>query len=44
MIEAYDRLNLKPLADQSRQVYQANYSGDIQQAQAEIRKPWWRVW
>jgi outer membrane protein assembly factor BamD len=44
MIQSYDRLNLKTLSDQARQVYQANYSGDIQQAQAEVRKPWWRLW
>jgi len=44
MIEAYDRLNLKPLADQTRQVYQTNFSGDVQQAQAEVHKPWWKVW
>jgi outer membrane protein assembly factor BamD len=43
MIEAYDRLNLKPLADQTRQVYQANYSGDVRQATAEVRRRWWQV-
>ena len=44
MIEAYDRLNLKELADQTRRVYQANYSGDIRQAEAEVHKPWWKFW
>src|SRR3984957_18963884 len=44
MIEAYDHLNLKPLADKAREVYQLNYGGDIQQAQAEIKKHWWQVW
>jgi outer membrane protein assembly factor BamD len=44
MIESYDRLNLKPLADQARQVYQFNYGGDIQQAGADIKRPWWKIW
>src|SRR5882762_8040396 len=44
MIEAYDRLNLKPLADKAREVYQLNYGGDIQQAQADIKRPWWKLW
>jgi outer membrane protein assembly factor BamD len=44
MIEAYDRLNLKPLAEQSRLVFKQNFSGDVQQAQAEVHKPWWKVW
>jgi outer membrane protein assembly factor BamD len=29
MIESYDRLNLQPLAAQTRQVYEANYAGDV---------------
>jgi len=44
MIEAYDRLNLQPLAAQTRQVYEANYGGEIRQAQAEIKKSWWKIW
>jgi outer membrane protein assembly factor BamD len=44
MIEAYDRLNLKPLADQSRQVFEMNYGATIRQEQAEIKKPWWKFW
>jgi outer membrane protein assembly factor BamD len=44
MIEAYDRLNLKPLSDKAREVYQLNYGGDIAQAQADIKKPWWKLW
>jgi len=39
MIESYDRLNLQPLARQTRQVYQANYAGEVAQSQAEIRNP-----
>ena len=45
LIAGYDRLKLKPLADQARQVYAANFSSDIQQAEAkETRKHWWKFW
>jgi outer membrane protein assembly factor BamD len=42
MIEAYDKLNLEPLAAQTRQVYETNYSGDVRTSQAEVKKSWWR--
>ncbi|HEY0766777.1 MAG TPA: outer membrane protein assembly factor BamD [Steroidobacteraceae bacterium] len=44
MIESYDRLNLQPLAAQTRQVYEANYAGEVRQAQAEVKKSWWKIW
>ncbi len=44
MIESYDRLNLKPLADKAREVYELNYGGAIQQAEAEVKRPWWKFW
>jgi outer membrane protein assembly factor BamD len=44
MIESYDRLNLQPLAAQTRQVYEANYAGEVAQSQAEIKKSWWKIW
>jgi outer membrane protein assembly factor BamD len=44
MIEAYDKLNLEPLAAQARQVYETNYSGEVRTAQAEVKKSWWRFW
>jgi outer membrane protein assembly factor BamD len=44
MAEAYDRLNLKNLADRAREVYELNYGAEIRQAQAEIKRPWWKVW
>jgi outer membrane protein assembly factor BamD len=44
MVEAYDRLNLKALADKAREVYQLNYGAEVQQAQAEVKRPWWKVW
>jgi outer membrane protein assembly factor BamD len=44
MIESYDRLNLQPLAAQTRQVYEANYAADVRQSQAEVKKSWWKIW
>jgi outer membrane protein assembly factor BamD len=44
LIESYDRLDLKELAEQSRQVYGTNFEGKVQAAQAETKKPWWKVW
>jgi outer membrane protein assembly factor BamD len=44
MIECYDKLNLQPLAAQTRQVYAANYSSDVRTSQADVKKPWWRIW
>jgi len=44
MVESYDRLNLKELSNQTRQVHDANFSGQVAQSQAEIHKPWWKVW
>ncbi|HEY4210569.1 MAG TPA: outer membrane protein assembly factor BamD [Steroidobacteraceae bacterium] len=44
MIQCYDRLNLKPLADQTRQVYAANYSGDVKRSEADIHRKWWKFW
>src|SRR5262245_32745451 len=44
LIEAYDRLDLKELAAQSRQVYEANYQDNVRQAQAATHKSWWQFW
>ncbi len=44
LINAYERLDLEDLAKQSRQVYAENYEGTVQQAQAESKKPWWKIW
>jgi outer membrane protein assembly factor BamD len=44
MVQAYDRLNLTPLADKARTVYELNYGGAIQLAQADIKRPWWKLW
>ncbi len=44
MVQSYDRLNLTPLADQTRKVYEFNYGGDLRTYQPEVKKPWWKVW
>ncbi len=44
LIESYDKLNLAPLAAQSREVYAANYSGAVRTTAAEVKKPWWHFW
>ncbi|HET7755634.1 MAG TPA: outer membrane protein assembly factor BamD [Steroidobacteraceae bacterium] len=44
MIESYDKLGLKPLADQAREVYAANYSGEVRPSQAAARRAWWKLW
>ncbi len=44
MIAAYDRLNLKPLADQARQVYELNFGEEIGQLEAATKRPWWKFW
>lgn len=45
MVEGYDRLGLQPLAEKARQVYQANYSGEIHETVAENKKHWWQaIW
>ena len=44
MIEAYDRLNLPDLAANARKVYQANYSGQVRAATAEVKRHWWKFW
>ena len=44
MVEGYDRLNLQPLAEKAKEVYHVNYSGDVRDAKAEIKRPWWQIW
>jgi outer membrane protein assembly factor BamD len=45
MVEGYDRLGLQPLADKAREVYKANYSGEIRETVAENKKHWWQaIW
>jgi outer membrane protein assembly factor BamD len=43
LILSYDKLNLQPLAAQTREVYAANYGGDVRVADAEVKKGWWRI-
>ena len=44
LIQSYDRLNLQPLAADARKVYEANYSGEVRTAQAQVKKSWWQLW
>jgi outer membrane protein assembly factor BamD len=44
LIRSYDHLNLEPLAQQSREVYAANYSASVSVAEAEVKKSWWQIW
>lgn len=44
LITSYDRLNLPNLAAQGREVYAANYGGDVRVSEAEIHKSWWKIW
>lgn len=44
LIASYDRLNLTNLAQQSREVYAANYGSEVRVAQAEVKKAWWKIW
>ncbi|HEX4268274.1 MAG TPA: outer membrane protein assembly factor BamD [Steroidobacteraceae bacterium] len=45
MIVSYDRLGLKTLADQSRKVYAANFTGAVAQvAAAATPRHWWHFW
>ena len=44
LISAYDRLDLAELAAQARQVYEANYSGEVARLRAATRRPWWKFW
>jgi len=44
LISCYDRLGLPELAAQSRQVYAANFPGDVRTLASEESKSWWRHW
>ena len=42
MIVSYDRLGMKALADESRKVYAANFSGNVSQVAAATKHHWWQ--
>jgi outer membrane protein assembly factor BamD len=44
LVEGYDRLNLPTLADKAKEVYHDNYTGEVRDAKAEIKRHWWQVW
>ena len=43
LIQSYDKLGMKELADNARQVYVANYGGDVQKV-APAKRSWWKLW
>jgi outer membrane protein assembly factor BamD len=44
MIVSYDRLGMKTLADESRKVYAANFTGQVAQVAAATQQHWWHFW
>jgi len=44
MIISYDRLGMKALADESRKVYAANFTGQVTQVAAANHRHWWHIW
>ena len=44
MVEGYDHLNLTPLSDKAKEVYHANYTGDVHDARADVKRSWWQIW
>lgn len=43
MINCYERLGQKDLADRTRGVFAANYSGEVAAVRDATKKPWWKV-
>ena len=43
MINCYERLGQKELAEQTRQVFAANYAGDVAPVKSATKKRWWNV-
>lgn len=45
LIEAYKKMGLQPLAATAQVAYDANYSSrTVEEAQADSRRPWWKLW
>jgi len=48
MIECYDRLGMRELADQTRELYAVNYGsvaeGSVAEKVVPIKRPWWKLW
>jgi outer membrane protein assembly factor BamD len=41
LINSYDRLGMEPLAAQAREVYKANYDGEVGALKPATRRRWW---
>ncbi len=44
MILCYDRMELKELAAQTRQMYQANYEGEASERRVAPKRKWYKLW
>ncbi len=46
MVEAYDRMGLKQLRDDTKKVLAKNYPGDrlVAQGRNRVKEPWWKFW
>lgn len=44
MIQCYDKMDLKELAAQTRQMYRANYEGEAGERRISPKKKWWKPW
>jgi outer membrane protein assembly factor BamD len=44
MIVCYERMELKELAAQTRQMYRANYEGEAGERRIAPKRKWWKLW
>jgi outer membrane protein assembly factor BamD len=44
MILSYDKMELKELATQARQMYRANYEGEASEKQVAPKRKWYKLW
>ena len=44
MILCYDKMELKELAAQTRQMYRANYEGEAGERRIAPKRKWWKLW
>ena len=43
LIQSYERLEMKELADQTREVYALNYGGTTETV-VPVKRSWWKFW
>lgn len=44
LIVSYDKMDLKQLADQSRQMYRANYDAEATDKKVAVKRKWYKLW